>query len=390
MKKTTILFVLILFLSSLGQVAADLYLPSLPAISHDLGVQVSWVQLSVSLYMFGYAFSQLLFGPISDGVGRKKPMMVGIAIVLMGSLICLFAHSVLWLIIGRFIQGVGAGGSVLLSRVVLRDIYSGSNLAKFGSYLAMGGIIIMSSAPLLGGYIQAMVNWRGNFAAILLYALVCFVVVCFKLPETNQYYSRHHLHPRQWFRNVMILFKNKVFVGMSVIIFITYAGILSWLTAGPILLQVQAGLTPTEFGWVALIVGLSYGVGAFVNGQLVDRLGINVMLLIGLGLMLFSSLVMLVLGVITIQVTALMFVGPIAMFIAATGFVFANAYACALTPFSEIAGIAGSIFGFMQVLGGAVFSMLLAYLHEETQIPLALCLIGLSIVGLLAFFRCKK
>ncbi|MCP4473120.1 MAG: multidrug effflux MFS transporter [Gammaproteobacteria bacterium] len=172
MKSKQTLFTILLLLGSIGQVAADLYLPSLPAISTSLAVSINSVQWSVSAYMWGFALSQLIYGPLSDGIGRKKPLLFGMSLALLGSIICLSAQSIDWLIIGRFTQGIGAGSGVILTRVIMRDIYSGSQLAKFGSYLSVAGVPIMAGAPLMGGIIEHILGWRANFVLLTLYAFI--------------------------------------------------------------------------------------------------------------------------------------------------------------------------------------------------------------------------
>ncbi len=156
-KPTLSLFAIILLLATSGQIAADLYLPSLPFIAKGLKSPIHLVQLSLSLYMIGLASSQLIYGPLSDGIGRKKPIIIGFTLLVIGSIICLTASSIKSLIIGRCIQGMGAGCSISLSRAILRDIYTGKHLAKLGSYLAVCSVAIMASAPLVGGYIVSAV-----------------------------------------------------------------------------------------------------------------------------------------------------------------------------------------------------------------------------------------
>ncbi|MCP4476158.1 MAG: multidrug effflux MFS transporter [Gammaproteobacteria bacterium] len=170
----------------------------------------------------------------------------------------------------------------------------------------------------------------------------------------------------------------------------TDLGILSWLTAGPVLLQTRAGLTPVGFGWMAVITGVAYAIAGLSNGCFVVQYGLRRMLSIGLLLMLFGAVSMLLLSIIFKEVGVIIIVLPMAIFFAGTGFMFANAYAGALGPFVTIAGIAGSLFSFMQIAGGAVSSGILAHAHEETQRPLALLICVAAVVASIAFLFIRK
>ena len=389
MKKETLLFIIILFLGTIGQVSADIYLPSLPAIATGLSTKNNLVQWSVSLYMWGFAGSQLIYGPLSDGLGRKALLLFGLTFLVIGSVVCMLAPNITWLLIGRLLQGIGAGGSVICSRACMRDIFSGKNLAKFGSYLAVGAIVIMTIAPLAGGYIQHGFGWRANFVCLTLYSILLLIIVIFKLPETNLHKNKDNLKFKQWKTNSIILFKSPVFIGLSIIISVTYAGILSWITTSPILLQDIIGITPVGYGWISVLTGVAYGVCGFSNGKLVEKFGIRKMLFIGLILMFIGAVSMLALSSIK-PLNIWFLVIPVAVFIGATGFIFANSFAAALGPFPKIAGIAGSIFGFMQIFGGAVSSGVLANLHEKNQVPLAVVLVICASVALVTYWRIRK
>lgn len=384
MKTKNSIFFIILLLASLGQVASDLYLPSLPAISNALAAHVNLVQLSVSLYMYGFAISPLLYGPISDGVGRKLPLLIGLIILLLGSIICLSTDSITWLIVGRFLQGLGAGSGVALSRAILRDVFAktGAQLARFASYLVVGNISIMASAPLLGGYIQQFLGWRANFAFLTIYAIATLLVVIFGLPETNQYQDLKHLKPKQLFLNTKTLLTNRHFICFSIILFMTYAGILAWLTSAPILLQKELNFSAIDFGWIAFAIGGCYAIGGLLNAKLVSWISIDNMLFIGIICMLVAGLMMLILNFVYIF-NAYVLLLPIAVFIFGTSMVFANSFAKAMTPFAKIAGIAGSLFGFMQTLGGAIASSIIAVAHTTTQLPLAIVLTVVSLLALI-------
>ncbi len=367
----TLIFVLVLLLTSIGQVMSDMYLPSLPFIAHDFGSKIKFVQLTVSLYMYGYAFSQLFYGPLSDAVGRRPPLFIGMSICVVGSIVCLFAPSVHVLILGRFLQGLGAGAGVSVSRSIFRDIASGSKLARYGSLLGVVNVFIVATAPLVGSYIEVYFNWRVSFIVLAGYAIVLFVVMLIWLPETNQHIDRTRLKLKVMFVDLGELLKSPVFMGFSFTNSLTYGAILAWVTASPILLQTVLGLTPIQYALVAAFIGIAFVIGGLINAFTLKYFSVTRMISIGFSVMLISGLCMVFLKLIGyLNLTVIM--APTFFFIGGASLIFANTYAAAFSPFPKAAGSAAAIFGFMQVLGGAVASTIIAYIHDTNQLPVGI------------------
>lgn len=363
-----LIFISILF-SCLGQVASDLYLPSLPEISIKLHTSISSVQLTVSSYMLGYALSFLIYGPLSDAFGRKQPLVGGVAIFLLGTVGCVLAHSINFLTVSRLLQGFGAGAGVVLGSTIIRDLADGSNLAKIYSYLGIANIVAIASAPFLGGYLQQFFGWHASFIVLLIYSLLALGVSVFFLEETNQHQTLENLKIPQIKHNLRSLFSNQQFISSIIDIFVLYGAILAWLTLGPIFLQDTIGLSPSGFGLVALIGGAFYAAGAFLNGTLVNKFGINNMLIFAAELSFLSGLIMLILGLLFPK-NLLACIIPFFSFIFCADIIFPNAYAQALTPFNKIAGFAGAIIGFVQISGGVISSSIRAC-HQLSQTTLA-------------------
>ena len=373
-----LIFISILF-SSLGQVASDLYLPSLPAIAVGLHTTNHLAQATVFIYMVGFSVSRLVYGPVSDAVGRKMPLIMGLGSCLIGTIICASAHSIGMLIFGRFLQGTGGGAGVVLGSSIVRDMAEGRDLAKLYSYLGMSAVIFIASAPLLGGYLQHWFGWRANFMFILLYAGIALVVSIFFLAETNKHKTLENLKPTKIKNNVIELFNNKTFIACAACIFLVYAALLAWLTLGPILLQDTVGITPVEFGWIALTGGLFYASGAFINGKLLNKYSINQLLKTGAYTMLVGGILMLLFFLLRlINVWVIIF--PLFIFLFGASMIFPNAYAGALIPFSKIAGIAGAILGFVQILGGSLASGIISIAPDNTQLPLAIAFILCAVI----------
>ena len=368
-----VIFISILF-ESMGQVASDLYLPSLPAIGVGLHTTTNLVQMTIFLYMAGYSVSRLIYGPISDALGRKNPLIVGSLLGLLGTMICVFSNSIGVLITGRFLQGLGAGAGVILGAAIIRDLLEGRDLAKAYSYNGLANIILIASAPFIGGYLQSWFGWRASFVFITIIALFALWVAVFYLKETNKHCTMENLRPSQVKENLKTLLTHRAFMGYSTCIFMVYGAIIAWLTLGPIWMQNTLGLSPVQFGWVTLVGGIFYGSGVFLNARRVNIYGINVMLRLGASSIALSGVVLLLLWL--LQLVGFWFViMPIMLFIFGASLIFPNAYAGALIPFHKIAGISGAIAGFMQVLGGTVASGVTSVLPDNTPLPLAIAFI---------------
>lgn len=389
MEKQTIILTLglfsqILLIATLGQIGADLYLPSLPSIVHDFSVLPSKVQFTFASYLFGFSLSHLFYGPISDRIGRRTPILFGVGLSLIGCLVCAAAPSIEILILGRFLQGTGVGACNSVGRSLSRDFLSGAELAKVGSYLSMVAAFILASSPTLGGYLQYYFSWRAAFIFLSCYTLAAWIWLFKALPETH-----HHSHRNAKATqlnvvvgNYWILLTHKTFMGYTLCSSLAYAGIFAYLTVAPFLFQTQLGLTPIEFGWFSFFTAGGVAISGFINGRYVVRYGVSRMMLIGVTSMMIGALLLMLFSqIMTPHVITLIF--PMIIFAFGVGVTFQNAFAGAFNPFPHMAGSAGALYGFCQVLGGSCSSALVASLHINNAFSLSclLLIIGLCVIG---------
>lgn len=383
-RRKKIIFLIMVTILALGQIISDVYLPSLPAIARSLDASVNATQFSLSIYMFGFAFSQLFYGPVSDGIGRKKPLLVGLILCLLGSIICLLGEHIQFIIFGRFIQGLGAGSTLTLSSAVLRDLFEGENLAKYASYSALIGVGFLATAPLLGGYLQTYFDWHAAFIFMFSYTFISFLLVFIWVPETNIHQHKNHLIPENIKKNLITLLSSPIFIGYSICSLLVYGAILAWLTAGPFLLQGVVGLTPISFGWTYILTGVAFAAGAFLNGKLVIRYGINRMLRIGLYCVLAAAILMITCKIAGF-INSMVIMGPVMLMMFGASLVFPNCSAGIFHPFPKIAGITSALFYSSRLFGGAIFSAALALMPTQNQLPMASAFLVSAILSLLIF-----
>lgn len=385
MNSKKILFIIILFVACSAQIASDIYSPSIPAIASSLHASISSVQFSMVIYMVGLATSQLFYGPLSEGLGRKTPLILGLSILFLGNIICLFSSSISFLVVGRLIQGCGAGACSALWRSIFRDTFEGAELAKYGAYFSIFITFIVPAAPALGGYLQEYFDWRASFVFLLLYSLSTLIMVIVWLRETSQHHHVEKLNLKFIFNSYKHMLSSHIFMGYTLCTFVCYGAFFSWFAAGPVLLIHMVGLSPVEFGWITLIGGgLATAFGGWVNGRLVTSVGTKVMLRTGFSIMFLAGILMLISAMI-FKMNAYIIVIPMMFFYFGVTFIWPSAFAGAFGPFGKMAGYAGALYGFMQISGAAVIGMMVSYLPHENQIPLALVFILASMTAWTVF-----
>jgi len=379
------LLIIVLAVATLAQINADMYTPSFMSIAKSLSVSVNHVQMSLSLYLFFMGLSQLFYGPISEGIGRKPTLIIGVLINAIGAFICNRAQGMEALLIGRIIQGIGVGSTASLFRAVLRDCFSGDELSKVISYIANGMIAITVAAPFLGSYFQQYLGWRSTFMFLVLYSLGLVALIVLRFSETNVSNEKSKLNPLFVVSSYKEVLSSRIFIGYTLCVLFTYGGLFSWITAASPLLIKLIGLSPVTFGYLMLLTAISTALGSNLNGLWVKKLGSRKLLLIGWTIMVTAGLLMLLLSYLfIINVSVIIF--PALLFILGSAFIWGNTFALAFKPFAHIAGYAASVYGCLQVIGGAIFAFILSHIAETSQLPLSLMLISSGVLALLSYF----
>lgn len=354
---------LLALLTMIGPLAIDLYLPALPQIGAELGAATAHVQLTISLYLVGFALAQIVYGPVSDARGRRPVLLIALVVFCVASLLCAVAPSIELLIAARAVQAVGAAGAIVLARAIVRDIYSGARAGRELSIMGMIMGLAPAAAPTIGGLVQAAFGWRACFLTVFVAGLGALMMVWWLLPETLRDGPRPVVTAADLRRSYAAVLRDRGFRAYLLLLSTASAGLFAYISGASFVLQQMFGLSPIEFGATFALTSIGLIGGNSLSAFLAMRAGIGRTLGIGTGVLAVGGLAM-VAATYVLPNAALGLVLPMAIYSAGMGMTMPQALAGALMPFPQLAGTASSLAGFVQqctaALAGAVVGHLLA------------------------------
>ena len=381
------MLVLLGCLTGLTPLAVDMYLPALPSLTRDLATTNGAAQLTLAALLLGLATGQLLAGPLSDRLGRRPPVLVGLAGFVLASLGCALAPGIGALIALRFVQGFLGAAAVVVARAVVRDLYSGVGAARaFASLmLVMGAAPVL--APILGAQVLRVTSWRGIFV-VLAAAGVLLLAACWRaLPETLAVVDRHDGGLAATARVFGVLARDGRFLLPALAGAAGFAAMFSYISASPYVLEEIHGLTPQQFSLVfgsnaVLLIALSQ-----VSGRVVHRTGPAALLLAGTVLSTVGATLLLLTAELDLGFP-LVLLGLLAV-VGAVGFTAPNATALALTHHGRTAGSASALLGLLQFVFGAAAASVSGLGGERTDLSMALTMLTASLLALACALRAR-
>lgn len=338
-------------LSAFGPLSIDMYLPSLPSLSRDLSASASAAQLTLSACLLGLALGQVIAGPLSDTLGRRRPLLVGLVAYVLASLLCVVAPSVSMLIGLRLVQGAAGAAGIVIARAIVRDKYSGIAAARFFSILMLVSGIAPIAAPVIGGLLLRFTSWRGVFIILAILVTLMLLAVITGLGETLPPERRQSGELRTTLATFRRLLADRLFVGYALSCGLSFAAMFSYISGSPFVIQDIYGLSPQAFSIIFAINALGIAAMGQVSGRLVGR--------VASGRLLAGALTAVAVGGVVLLLAVITGIGLIgilpALFIvvASQGMVFPNATALALADHPRTASSASALLGVLQfALGG--------------------------------------
>ena len=386
---TFALTLLLSLLTALGPLTMDMYLPSLPAIGQALDASTAAVQLTISSYLLGFAVGQILYGPLSDRVGRRPVILAALVLYVAATVVCAVAQTIGILIAVRFVQALGGAGCIVLARAAVRDLYSGERagreLSLMGSITAFAPIV----APAIGGLLQDAFGWRASFYLLVAFALIAGATAARFLPETLRQRASGPFSfgaMGALYRSVLV---HRGFLANLGILVAAFVGLFAWISGAPFVMQGLYGLTPVAFGATYAVGAAGYMVGAYGASRVVMRLGLDRTVGIGAVIMAAGGLAMAASVALGLSSVAWL-VGTMTIYLAGMGLVLPQTQAGALTPFADRAGTASSLLGFAQQSSAAIAAAAIGHFLGTSAWPVAGTIGVAGVVGLVLWVTTRR
>jgi DHA1 family bicyclomycin/chloramphenicol resistance-like MFS transporter len=350
-------------LTAIGPFSIDMYLPAFPDIAAGLNTTVAKVMLSLSSFFIGISVGQLIYGPLLERFGRKKPLYAGLCLYLLASVGCAMSNSIDALIIFRLLQALGGCAGMVAARAMVRDLFEVRENAKVFSMLMLVVAVSPIIAPTLGGYITAVLGWRYVFAMLIVVALIIILGIFILLPESRKPDPTVVLRPGPIFQNYLGILRHPQFYTYALTGAISAAGLYAYISGSPHVFMEIFKVSEQQYGWIFALIAMGLIGASQINTVLLKNYTSEQ--IIGKALI-AQSIVGMVLAGITYAGSADLFVTIflIFVFLSCQGFIFPNSSALSLATFGHKAGSASALLGAIQMCIGAVASALVSFLQN--------------------------
>ena len=386
----SIVFILGL-LAMLMPLSIDMYLPALPVIAEQFGVPAGSAQMTLSTYILGFALGQLLYGPMADSLGRKPVILGGTLVFAGAAAACAMSQSIDHLIVMRFFHGLAAAAASVVINALMRDIYPKEEFSRMMSFVMLVTTVAPLVAPMVGGAVLVWFSWHAIFWILALAALLASAMIFFFIKETLPAEHRQKFHIRTTLGNFASLFRHKRVLSYMLASGFSFAGMFSFLSAGPFVYIELNHVSPQHFGYYFALNVVFIFVLTMINSRFVRRVGALNMLRIGLWIQFVMAMWMVVTAFFDVGFWTL--VVGIAAFVGCISMVSSNAMAVILDEFPHMAGTASSLAGTFRFGIGAIVGALLSLATFTSAWPMlwsiALCATG-SILFCLYASRPRK
>ena len=375
-------------LSAFGPLSIDMYLPALPSLAVDLHSSTSMTQFSLTACLLGMAIGQIFAGPISDIRGRRGPLLVGLLVYAISSLLCAFALSMEIFVVMRFIQGLAGSVGIVISRAAVRDLYAGTELTRFFSFLMLINGAAPILAPIFGAQILQFTAWRGVFFVLAAIGLVMLLAVFWGLNETLPAARRSRAGLGNTVNTFRGLLKNKKFMGYTLSQGFSLAAMFAYISGAPFVLQNIYGVSPQLFSVFFAVNGLGIILAGQITGWLAGRVTEKNLLVIGLMLGFGGGAALLAAilsggSLLTISL-ALFFV------VSSVGIIGTSSFALAMQDQANAAGSASALIGLLSFVLGGIMAPLVGMAGSFSALPMGIVIIAAESAAILSYWLLAK
>lgn len=378
------LVALFALMMSLTALSMDAMLPAFPFIAESLAIvdyqKTQWI---VSAMILGMVFGEIFFGPLSDAIGRKKSILFGIVVYIVGSVVALMASSIEMFLLGRMIQGFGVAGPKIASRALIRDMYKGAAMARIMSFVMMVFILVPLLAPSVGQLVLQVADWRWIFGLLMMQATIAGVWLLLRQPETLAKENRIPLNRKRLMADVRIILARRDVMAFTVLLGCIFAGLMLHISTAQSLFQ-DVYQTGDRFPLFFAMLAIGSSIINFSNGKIVLRVGMLRCVIGALAVLLSSSFLLLLATWYFDGVPPfVLFMGLGMVMFSCFGMVFGNVNAMAMEPLGNMAGLGASLISSLSSFLAIILSTLVGQFCHFTVTPLASGFVIFSIVALL-------
>ncbi|OIS59290.1 Bcr/CflA family drug resistance efflux transporter [Bacillus subtilis] len=376
-------------LAILGPLNIDMYLPSFPEIAEDLSASASLVQLSLTACLVGLTIGQLIVGPVSDAQGRRKPLLICIFLFALSSLFCALSPNITTLVAARFLQGFTASAGLVLSRAIVRDVFTGRELSKFFSLLMVITAVAPMVAPMTGGAILLLpfATWHTIFHVLMIIGFLLVLLIALRLKETLPPEKRIPSSIGTSVKTMGSLLKDRSFMGYALTVGFIHGGSFAYVSGTPFVYQDIYGVSPQVFSILFGINGLAIISGSFIIGRFGGIIHEKSLLRMAVITAMIATAVLLTMTIIHGPLATLVI--SIFIYMITIGMVLTSTFTLAMEKQGHRAGSASALLGMLPLLLGSIVSPLVG-INETTAVPMGAIMFVTAVIGSLAFFGLTK
>ncbi|WP_342023335.1 multidrug effflux MFS transporter [Arthrobacter citreus] len=382
------LILLLALLTAVGPLSIDLYLPAFPGVAGDLSTTAAGIQLTMTTFLVGLGLGQLFIGPLSDGIGRRKPLLIGTFVCAAASVVCAVAPNVEILASARFLQGLGGAAGVVLARAIVSDTARGAAAAKLLGVLTIICVVAPVIAPLAGGAIIATAGWRAVFWVLAVLVLALFVWAVFGARETLAARDRNQGGIKTTLHVAKVVLSNRNYTGYLLTFCFAFAGLFAYISASPFIIQNIMGLSETRFSLIFAMNALCITIVSVIAAALAGRVSYRRMISIGLVVAVLAAA-----GLLTFALNATPMVPMLvlfALFQGSLGFIFGNATALALDEAGHHAGTGSAFLGCLQYVLAAAVAPIVGLGGEDTAVPMGITMVVFAVLAAVSYLTLTR
>ncbi len=350
-------------------VSTDLYLPAIPQLIESLGANISQGQLTLSIFLMGFAVGQLFYGSISDRYGRKPVLYLGLGVYLAATVACIVAPDINSLIAARLVQGIGGASAPVLARAMVVDSHNRIDAVRIMASIAGAMALVPAIAPVFGSWLLYFFDWRAHFILLLVFGIFTFFGVT-RLQESCKTIGTEVLKLSSIFRQFPLCLGNRNFVGYTLCGGATYAAMFCYISTSSFLVIGLLGVAPEYFGYTFMVLAFGYISGAMTSSRLVSHKGVMRVLALGQLIGLLAAGLLLVLALFEINRLIPLLITFFLVFMAG-GLSLSVSQMGAIAELPNAAGKASSVFGFIQIAFASMLGYVVGLLYDNSLGPTA-------------------